>query len=123
MNTEMSAANAPRPTPEPHSMAKPIDIVVNGSKPVSQAPVRPEIHFDPKEMQQHLQEALQRLNDMMKNSDRNLSFSMDAISKQTVITVKDSVTGEVIRQIPSEALLRVADNIEKVKGLLHNEQI
>jgi flagellar protein FlaG len=37
-----------------------------------------------------------------------------------VITVKNSSTGEVIRQIPDEALLRVAHNIDDIKGLLHN---
>jgi uncharacterized FlaG/YvyC family protein len=34
--------------------------------------------------------------------------------------VRSSETGEVIRQIPNEVAVRLAHNIEKVKGLLLN---
>jgi hypothetical protein len=34
--------------------------------------------------------------------------------------VRSTDTGEVIRQIPNETVVRVAHNIEKVKGLLLN---
>ena len=46
---------------------------------------------------------------------------MDSLADRVVITVRQSETGEVIRQIPDESLLRVAHNIEAVKGLLYNE--
>jgi uncharacterized FlaG/YvyC family protein len=36
------------------------------------------------------------------------------------VTVKSTATGEVIRQIPSEAVLRVAHTFEALKGLLHD---
>jgi flagellar protein FlaG len=37
-----------------------------------------------------------------------------------VVTVRSAETGEVIRQIPNEVVVRVAHNIERVKGLLLN---
>jgi flagellar protein FlaG len=48
---------------------------------------------------------------------------MDEVADRMVITVRKTETGEVIRQIPDEALLRVAHNIEELKGLLHNKTI
>jgi len=40
-----------------------------------------------------------------------------------VITVKNSHTGEVIRQIPDEAVMRVAHSLHDLKGLLLNEKV
>jgi flagellar protein FlaG len=46
---------------------------------------------------------------------------MDEASDRVVITVKHSITGEVVRQIPNEVVLKVAHNLEQVKGMLLNE--
>jgi flagellar protein FlaG len=40
-----------------------------------------------------------------------------------VITVTDKDTGEVIRQIPTEVVVRVAHSIEKMKGLLFDQSL
>ena len=71
--------------------------------------------------QLNLSEAVERLNEQMRRSGRGLNFSVDEVAERTVITVKDTQSGEVIRQIPDEALLRVAHNIEEIKGLLYND--
>lgn len=68
----------------------------------------------------NMREAVERLNRQMQDSDRDLNFSVDEASDRVVITVKSTSTGEVIRQIPDQALLRVAHNIEDIKGLLYN---
>ena len=78
---------------------------------------------DTRDQSRRLDEALTRLNEMMKNSKRNLAFSRDEAINATVITVKDTVSGEVVRQIPNEAVLRVAHSIDELKGMLHNEKI
>jgi flagellar protein FlaG len=103
---------------------------VANAKPA--APSRPEIklalpektdlQLDPKEMQRNLQEAIDRLNEQMKNNGRQLNFSVDKTINRTVVQVKNSETGEVIRQIPDETLLRVAHSIEQVKGMLLDEK-
>lgn len=56
---------------------------------------------------------------------RNLQFNIDEATGITVITVRDSQSDEVIRQIPSEELLALArrvkemrDDAEDVKGVL-----
>ena len=71
-------------------------------------------------MQRNLEEAIKRLNDQMQQHNRNLSFSMDQSTKSLVIVVKNSQTGEVVRQIPEESVLRVAHNLENLKGLMLN---
>lgn len=69
----------------------------------------------------NLREAIQRLNDMMRESSRNLNFSMDEATDRVVITVKNANTGEVVRQIPDATFLRVSHNLENLKGVLLNE--
>ena len=81
-------------------------------------PEKTKLGFDPQEMQKNLQEAIDRLNDQMKRNGRQLNFSIDKVVDRTVIQVKNAQTGEVVRQIPDETLLRVAHNIERVKGML-----
>jgi len=91
--------------------------------PELKAPPKAEIRYDPAEMRRNLEEAIQRLNEQMKQNARNLNFSIDELANRTVITVKSTETGEVIRQIPNETVLKVAHNIEQLKGMLHNETI
>ena len=86
-------------------------------------PAAPKVEFDPRKMQQELQEAVERLNKMMESGKRGLGFSVDNKINVTVVTVKDSNTGEVVRQLPSEAVLRVAHRIEDLKGILYSKDV
>jgi flagellar protein FlaG len=112
----------------PSHMAKPLEPAAKAAAPppekiVVNAPKKPEIDYDPAELRRNLQEAIQRLNEHMKQSRQHLNFSMDESINRFVITVKNSQSGEVIRQIPDEAVLKIAHNIEDLKGMLHNEKI
>jgi flagellar protein FlaG len=78
---------------------------------------------DMQAMRQEMKQALERLNQQASKDGRKLNFSMDEVADRMVITVRKTETGEVIRQIPDEAVLRVAHNIEELKGLLHNKMI
>ena len=82
-----------------------------------------EVKFDPDQMRKNLEEIVQRMNDQMKATNRNLAFSIDDVADRYVISVKHSMTGEIIRQIPDESILRVAHNIEKLRGLLADHKI
>lgn len=59
-----------------------------------------------------LQAAVSKLNDHVQNVQRNLSFSVDKDSGQTVIRVYDAQTNEVIRQLPPDETLKMAASIE-----------
>jgi flagellar protein FlaG len=59
-----------------------------------------------------LERATQELAEFAKQSNRDLMFSVDETSGKTVVTVMDGETSEVIRQIPSEEVLRIAQALE-----------
>ena len=127
MSTEITSAsalpslpNTRAASPVQASVAAPKETIVGSGKPTS-GPATPKT--DPQEMQRHLEEALAQLNEQMKQNGRDLNFSRDPSADRTIITVRSSQTGEVIRQIPDATLLRVAHNIEQVKGMLLNERI
>lgn len=51
---------------------------------------------------------------------QDLKFSLDQQTGKTVVTVVDSATNEVIRQIPGEEMLAIARALGKLEGLLLN---
>jgi flagellar protein FlaG len=76
---------------------------------------------DPQEARRALEEASEHLNQLMARNKRDLSFSVDDVTNTVVLTVKNRV-GEVVRQIPNETALRVAHNIENMKGLMQDQK-
>jgi flagellar protein FlaG len=65
-----------------------------------------------------VERAVRRLNELMSESQRSLRFQVDEISGRTVITVLDSETKEVVRQIPSPEWLEVVRRLEQAGSLL-----
>ena len=61
------------------------------------------------------------LNEDMKIRSKNLSFSIDKDTNRMVVTVADKETGKIIKQIPSEAVLKVAHSMAALKGILYDE--
>lgn len=89
--------------------------------PKVQLPKPVEIKVDIEKMKTSLKESLEKINQLMRDGGRNLSFSMDEKLGGLVIMVKNADTGEIVRQIPSDAVVRMAHNIDEFKGLLHND--
>ncbi len=67
---------------------------------------------------QALQEKITQLNQKMQSLRRDLQFTVDEQSGEPVIKVIDSETKEVIRQIPSEEMLKIRESIDNLKGVL-----
>lgn len=53
---------------------------------------------------------------------RNLQFSVDKETGKTIVRVVDSATNEVIRQIPGEEVLAIAQAIDRMQGLLFKQK-
>ncbi len=88
---------------------------------IATAPVhKAEIKVNVEQMKKNLDQAIGQLNDNMRDGGRNLAFAMDEVLGRPVIVVKKGDTGEVIRQIPNEVVIKVAHNLDKLKGLLFN---
>jgi flagellar protein FlaG len=62
-------------------------------------------------------QAVQQLNQAMQASNSSLSFSIDKATKQAVVTVTDSETGEVVMQIPSKETLALARYLNEMNQL------
>jgi flagellar protein FlaG len=93
-------------------------------KPKSvQVPVKAEITLDTKQQEKLVKEAISKLNEQAKASNQQLGFSMDPHINGPVITVHNTHTGEVVRTIPSEEVLRVAKSIDSLKGVIFNEKM
>jgi flagellar protein FlaG len=56
----------------------------------------------------NLQVAVSQINDYVQNLQRNLQFTVDEVTGKDVVTIIDSESKEVIRQLPSEEALELA---------------
>jgi len=79
--------------------------------------------MDLQQMQRQLQEAVVELNKQMGHAGRSLGFAMDQSVGVNIITVTNKDTGEMVRQIPGEDILRVAHSIESLKGIIYSKLI
>ena len=61
--------------------------------------------------EKEVSQAVSKLNDYVQNINRNLQFSIDHDSGVMVVKVIETNTDKVIRQIPSEEMLRIARGI------------
>jgi flagellar protein FlaG len=93
------------------------------SQPKVTAPKPIDIKFDAAAVRQTLQEAVSFLNKQLNEHNRGIGFSLDDSLETPVVTVRSTVTGEVVRQIPNEAAVRMAHNIESIKGMLINANV
>ncbi len=52
--------------------------------------------------------AAEQIESYLKSVGRELQFSVDEETGETVITVRDASTGEIVRQIPKAEAMRIA---------------
>lgn len=67
---------------------------------------------------EQIEEAVTSIQNFVQTIRRDLNFSLDDSSGRVVVKVTDSASGEVIRQLPSEEALRLAESLEEVRSLL-----
>lgn len=66
-----------------------------------------------------LQNVVDNINKVLKESNKNLEFSVDAETRKTLVKLIDTNTGEVIREFPSKEALAIAHSIDQFQqGLL-----
>lgn len=62
--------------------------------------------------------AAERIREHVQSLQRNLNFSVDNSTGQVVVQVMDGESGTVVRQIPSEDILRLAERLDEMRSLL-----
>ena len=112
--------SSPR-APTPSLPATRVAEVQDRAQPPAEAKVAADKKHDPQEARRKLEKISEHLNQQMERNKRDLSFSVDDVTNTVVLTVKNR-EGEVVRQIPSETALRVAHNIENMKGLMQDQK-
>jgi len=73
---------------------------------------------------EQVQEAVSRINEYVQKSERTLDFQLDEDSGKTIIRVYDTNSAELIRQIPSELALELAQKLnDEEPTLLFSAQV
>ncbi len=90
-------------------------------RPKIEAPKPVEIKYDPNQARANLSSAINMLNEQMTSTKRGLGFSFDSAKNSAVIKVTDLNSGNVVRQIPTEDVLKMAHHIDAMKGILYNK--
>ena len=106
----MQGAGAPAPAPE---VVRPKIVPIE----------RPDIKVDTEGDKKRLDQAISRMNERMQDGGRGLAFKLDPSLDRPVVTVTNKETGEVIRQIPNEVIIRMAHSIDDNKGNLLNARV
>ncbi len=118
-----AAAHSPQNTtvtaPEPIKLAK-VQVAMP-ERPKVEAPKPVEIKYDPNQARANLSSAINMLNEQMTSTKRGLGFSFDSAKNSAVIKVTDLNSGNVVRQIPTEDVLKMAHHIDAMKGILYNK--
>ncbi len=65
-----------------------------------------------------VEEAVERIRTQVQTLQRNLNFSVDDSTGEVVVQVLDGDSGKVVRQIPSEDILRLAERLDEMRSLL-----
>lgn len=69
-----------------------------------------------------LQAAVEEVQVRMDQMGTNLQFAMDKVAEDIVVKVTDKESGELIRQIPSEDVVKLRKQLEELSGILFDEK-
>ncbi|MDX9667522.1 flagellar protein FlaG [Pseudomonas sp. P5_152] len=105
-------------TSYPANVAQASGVSVTQAKPV--APADTPAAEEPQRVA--LEKAVTDMREFVQASQRNLDFSIDDSTGQVVVKVIATDSGEVIRQLPSETALKLAQNLNDASSLLFQTQ-
>ena len=74
--------------------------------------------LSPHEEADKLEGAVDDLNQRLESEEINVAFAVDENSGRVVVQIKDSKSGELIRQVPSEETLKFAHSVQKGVGTI-----
>jgi len=72
---------------------------------------------------EEIEQVVEKLNAFVQLTQRDVSFGIDDQSGRDVISVFESESQELIRQIPSEEALELLKRMDKAIGLLFSEKV
>jgi flagellar protein FlaG len=108
----VASSSAQPPAPAKAEAPPPVKLTV---------PKASDIKYDPNQERQELSAAIGALNKQLESTKRGLGLSYDESKHTAVVKVTDANTGEVVRQIPTEQVLKMAHDIDRFTGMLLNK--
>ncbi len=69
-----------------------------------------------------LEKAVQKSNETAAVMSSQVRFEVDSQTKDVIVKVINKETGDVIREIPSEEMVRLASRVKELRGLIFNEE-
>lgn len=130
--TPAAVVKQPAPAPARTGQAQPAAVAAAAApkelSPQQQAAVaaiseKPKLSIDLAAMQKRLDQAIENLNNQLQSSQTKLGFSIDSETDIVMVKVINKETGELVRQIPAEAVVRLAAKMDDLKGLLLDESL
>lgn len=70
-----------------------------------------------------LRDAIETLNAALEKTPTKAIITRDEQLNRFVVRIADASSGEVVREIPSEALLKFARNLQELKGLIFDASL
>lgn len=116
INPAAPAALPPVAAPMAVAALEPTQTVIPTGNAANQNAAGSSTSEQQKASSQPIEKALEEINSQMQAWSTQLQFDVDQDANRVVVSIVDSQTGDVIRTIPSEAVLRIAKMIVKLQG-------
>jgi len=72
---------------------------------------------------EEIKKGIEELNGQLATMNRSIQFSVDQGTHDIVVRVVDKQSGEVIKELPPESILRLRERMEELSGLMVEEQV
>ncbi len=96
--------------------------IVTLPKVVSEQPKHPAKPVHPIEVPK-IESVTKQIDSFLRSIGRTINFRVDPASGEMVVSVLDANTGEVIRQVPGEEALQLAQRIEDGLSAILDERV
>jgi flagellar protein FlaG len=102
----------------------PPQAVATAKDPLAPAKVQEVAAVDDKpHTREDLEKAVGDIRDFVQSSQRKLDFSIDDSTGRVVVKVIATESGDVIRQLPSETALKLAQSLSEAGSLLFDDKV
>ena len=123
-NSQKTAQPAPgssvqRALSATRAVSVPDDISKTAAAKVAAAVKEGEVKFSARQVQQSLEE----VNKVMADLSISVQFKIDLGYKELIVKVVDQDTGKLIRQMPTEEVVKLSKAMDNLKGLLFAQSV
>ena len=120
INSVGSGSMAIRPVPTPSQVSS--SDASQKPAPKVDLPSNVKSSVDPTQVRKNVKEAVSFLNEQLSANNRGIGFTVNEGDSTPIVTVRNTQTGEVVRQIPNDVVIKIAQNIDASKGAIEDKK-